>query len=92
MSPIPYTLCPGCTETQAWCRPGDLNIAPAPMDNCDPGPPAEFARRADRAWLSGLLASGFRDVFRIFYPDRFGPMRDEDLLEMSPVGCASCRA
>ena len=61
------------------------------MDNCDPGPAAEFARRADRAWLSGLLASGFRDVFRVFYPDRLGSVWDVDVLWMSPVGCARCR-
>ena len=49
---------------------GDLNIAPAPLDHCDPGPAADFARRADRAWLAGLLRGPFRDVFRVFHPDR----------------------
>ncbi|KAK9827629.1 hypothetical protein WJX81_000675 [Elliptochloris bilobata] len=49
---------------------GDLNIAPSPLDHCDPGPVAEFTGRADRAWLRRLLDSSFRDVFRMFYPDR----------------------
>jgi len=51
---------------------GDLNITPAPLDSCDPGPHAEFAARPDRMWLARLLRGPFRDVFRVFHPDRHG--------------------
>ena len=33
---------------------GDFNIAPTPLDHCDPSP--EFAKRSDRRWLSALLS------------------------------------
>lgn len=52
---------------------GDLNISPAPIDSCDPGPPDEFAERADRRQLARLLTANggpFLDVFRRFHPGR----------------------
>ncbi len=54
---------------------GDLNISPAPIDSCDPGPAEDFAGRADRRMLTRLLTSSggpFLDVFRRFHPDRSG--------------------
>lgn len=33
---------------------GDFNIAPTPLDHCDPSP--EFAQRGDRRWLAALLS------------------------------------
>lgn len=68
--PYPKTLCYEFIAAAALPCAGDLNIAPAPLDHCDPGPAAEFARRADRAWLGRLLRGPFRDMFRAFHPDR----------------------
>lgn len=55
---------------------GDLNIAPAAIDTCDPGTGADFTawlNRSDRAFLRGnLLQHGgaYVDIFRTFHPDR----------------------
>lgn len=34
---------------------GDFNIAPQPIDHCDPG--SEFRKRGDRRWLAALLSA-----------------------------------
>lgn len=52
---------------------GDLNISPAPIDSCDPGPIDAFVSRSDRRLLTRLLTANggpFLDVFRKFHPDR----------------------
>lgn len=56
---------------------GDLNIAPAPVDSCDPGTGADLAAwiaRADRALLRSrlqLLGGPYVDIFRLFHPHRY---------------------
>ena len=55
---------------------GDFNIAPAPIDSCDPGSGPELAAwisRADRALLRSHLQSlggAYVDIFRTFHPHR----------------------
>eukprot|EP00898_Chlorokybus_atmophyticus_P006129 jgi/Chlat1/6517/Chrsp45S05995 len=52
---------------------GDLNVAPRPIDHCDPGPDHELG--PSRRWLNALLtppAGPFTDVFRQFHPNREG--------------------
>ena len=55
---------------------GDLNIAPAAIDSCDPGTGAEFTAwlsRRDRAFLRSHLqphGGAYVDIFRTFHPDR----------------------
>ncbi|XP_059623496.1 DNA-(apurinic or apyrimidinic site) endonuclease 2 isoform X2 [Cornus florida] len=50
---------------------GDLNIAPAAIDSCNPGP--DFEKNEFRAWFRSLLVDNggpFFDVFRAKHPDR----------------------
>ena len=58
---------------------GDLNIAPAGIDSCDPGEGGEFntwLNRADRAFLRSHISSqggAYVDIFRRYHPDRHAP-------------------
>ncbi|XP_058187517.1 DNA-(apurinic or apyrimidinic site) endonuclease 2 isoform X7 [Rhododendron vialii] len=51
---------------------GDLNIAPAAMDSCNPGP--DFDKNQFRRWFRSLLVENggdFFDVFRAKHPERW---------------------
>ena len=60
------------TKPVVFC--GDLNVAHREIDLKNPGPNRRNAGFTDeeRSKLTALLASGFIDTFRYFYPDREG--------------------
>lgn len=64
--------------------PGDLNIAPAPVDAYWAGSHTVFKQQPHPVWLQRLLDGSFQDVFRKVHPGRRGAV--------SPFSRAVCPA
>lgn len=65
-----------CEELRARGRPliiaGDFNTAHNEIDLKNPGPNSERSGflPVERAWLDRLVETGYRDTYRMLYPDR----------------------